>query len=194
MIVSVLNLKGGVGKTTTAIALASAAVNLGEKARLIDADTQSSASEWSYLAKEENDLPLPFDVEPGNQSNISRLKNDTDEWVFIDCPPTGKIADVAVEKSDFVIVPMTPSEIDMRQTWATIQTLTTATKQYAVLVVRVNKRTLTFRAVIDALESEDVSYFNTAIPQREDIKNNFGYPFEKLYGYEDVFKELKEAI
>ena len=193
MIIAITNLKGGVGKTTTAVALACAAQAAGESVRLVDADAQGSATEWAYAA-DENGEALPFDVEAGNQASISRLKDKEGEWVFIDCPPTGTVADEAVKTADIVVVPMTPSEVDMRQTWATVQTLSAAEKPYAVLIVRADKRTLTFRAVIDALKEESASYFDTAIPQREDVKNSFGYAFADLYGYDEVFREIKEAL
>ena len=49
MIISTINLKGGVGKTTTAIALATAAVRDGKDVELYDCDPQSSASLWAMM-------------------------------------------------------------------------------------------------------------------------------------------------
>lgn len=192
-IIAICNLKGGVAKTTTAIALASAAVADGETVKVIDADSQGSATLWSISA-EDKGTPLPFPVEPANQATITRIKADG-EWVFIDCPPSGKVADEAVRIADFVIVPMSPSPVDIQQTWSTLQTLEAADKSHAVLVVRADKRTLTYRAAVDALEDADASFFDAAIPQREDIKSTFGNPFgEELFGYNEVLAEIKEAI
>ena len=47
MIVAVVNIKGGVGKTTTAIALATLAARAGLDTVVLDADEQSSASLWA---------------------------------------------------------------------------------------------------------------------------------------------------
>lgn len=193
MIIAVTNLKGGVGKTTTSIALATAAQRSGLAVRVIDADSQGSSTLWSMSADEKG-TPLPFSVAPGNQATVPRIRPG-DEWVVIDCPPSGKVADEAVRIADFVIVPMTPSAIDMQQTWATVQTLAAAAKPFAVLLVRADRRTLTYRAALDALADADVSYFDSTIPQREDIKNCFGSVFgDDLYGYERVLSEIKEAM
>ena len=57
MIISVLNQKGGVGKTTLSINLASAFALAGESTLLIDADPQSSALDWQ--ASREGDTLFP---------------------------------------------------------------------------------------------------------------------------------------
>ena len=65
MIVAIVNLKGGVGKTTSAIALATAASRQGLEVRVLDADPQGSATMGADLAEEAGE-PLPFEVGPAN--------------------------------------------------------------------------------------------------------------------------------
>uniref|UniRef100_UPI00356730BF AAA family ATPase n=1 Tax=Aquicoccus sp. TaxID=2055851 RepID=UPI00356730BF len=57
MIISFLNQKGGVGKTTLAVNVAAQLARLGRKVLLIDADKQASASTWAGLREE-----APFQV------------------------------------------------------------------------------------------------------------------------------------
>lgn len=72
MIVAVVNIKGGVGKTTTAIALATLAARAGLDTVVLDADEQSSASLWAWNA-EQDGRPLPFPVESANIATLRRL-------------------------------------------------------------------------------------------------------------------------
>ena len=57
MIISFINQKGGVGKTTLSINVASALANAGHKVLLIDADKQGSSTAWASLREE-----TPFQV------------------------------------------------------------------------------------------------------------------------------------
>ena len=59
MIVALLNQKGGVGKTTLALHLASEFAGRGRRVTLIDADSQGSALDWSQQRNREG-LPRAF--------------------------------------------------------------------------------------------------------------------------------------
>ena len=74
MIIAVVNLKGGVGKTISSIALATAASRDGVKVRVIDTDPQGSATTWAAEAEDAGE-PLPFPVVPGNVATVSRLRD-----------------------------------------------------------------------------------------------------------------------
>ena len=178
MIVAIVNLKGGVGKTTSAIALATAASRQGLEVRVLDADPQGSATMWADLAEEAGE-PLPFEVGPANVTTVKRLPKRvaSDEWVFIDCPPNGNA-----------------STIDLQQSYVTASTLEENDKLYALLLTRIDKRTLSFKSTQQAISENHVSCFDAFIPQREEIKGLFGHRFgEKMHGYKKVLSELQEA-
>lgn len=193
MIVAVVNIKGGVGKTTTAIALATLAARKEHEVVVLDADEQSSASLWAWNA-EQNGKPLPFSVESANIATLRRLKPDDPRLVIIDTPPTGKITDEATSVSDFVIVPTSPNSIDLQQTSAVADNLEEVGKQYAVLIVRAEPHTIALKSAQEYFREKDSSVFDAVIPKRADLGNVYGQPFgSNLYGYEDVYKELEEA-
>lgn len=58
-VIAISNLKGGTGKTTTAILLATALTRLGYTATVVDLDPQGSATEWAHLAAESGTPPCP---------------------------------------------------------------------------------------------------------------------------------------
>ena len=216
MIVSLINLKGGVGKTTSCIALATAAgvsegatktaasstngnVNIdGKEVVVLDADPQGSATFWADNA-EDNGEELPFAVDAANPATVKRaakkFKGDPSRWAFIDCPPNGAILDAAQGASDFVIVPTGTGNADLVKTAETVKTMEANGRPYAVLLTRVLTNTNGFKAAQENLAAGGISYFDTAIRQKEDLKGYFGLPFgSALYGYDDVYSELREAL
>lgn len=196
MIISICNIKGGVAKTTTAIALATAAARKGENVVVIDTDPQSSASMWAYDA-EAAGKPLEFEVMSGNLATLERVskrKGAEYKHVFIDTPPSGAVADKALEIADLVVIPVAPAAGETAKTWETMKAAVSNGKDYAVLINRVNVKTLSFKDLVATFEERNVSYFDTYIPAREALRNAFGQRMGDLYGYEEVLEEIESDV
>lgn len=198
MIISVMNLKGGVGKTTTAVALATAAQREGKDVELYDCDPQSSAGFWELMA-EQAGAPLPFPVTPANMVAVRRaggkLRLDPDKWLFVDCPPSGNVMDEAASASDFVIVPTGTGAADVVKTIETARTLWKSGVFYGILLTQVAAKTLSLAAAESEIDEARLSRFGCIVPRREDLKNYFGNAFgTDLFGYEAVWEELKQSL
>ncbi len=120
-IVSILNTKGGVGKTTISVNLTRYFTKeLGLKTLLVDSDAQGSAFNWHE--KSNGDLVDLVGLDrPTLDKDVIKFKNVYD-WIFIDgSPQVSKMAISAINCSDIVLVPVQPSPYDI---WASEDVIT----------------------------------------------------------------------
>jgi chromosome partitioning protein len=107
LVISFLNQKGGVGKSTLSINVAACLSLLGQKVLLIDADKQGTASSWASLRPENS-----FQVISMARENMARdaLKLAAAfDFTIIDGPPQAEtISRSCIVASDLVIVPIEP--------------------------------------------------------------------------------------
>ena len=118
MIISVLNQKGGVGKTTISIHLAMQLALMDFKVLLIDSDPQNSTLDWA-ATRANNDIDSKFTTVSINKPTIHReVKNFKDlyDFIIIDgAPRIYNVARSAIIASNLVVIPIQPSPYDI---WA----------------------------------------------------------------------------
>jgi chromosome partitioning protein len=112
MIISLVNQKGGVGKTTIAINLAAGLTRKKQSVLLIDADPQANAVQWHAVENNQafDIIELPDYI---NKAAVHLLA-DHHDCLIIDSPPgQSETTRNILEISDLTIIPVSPSPLDI---------------------------------------------------------------------------------
>ncbi len=152
----IANGKGGVGKTTTAVNLASL-LSKSFSTLLVDTDPQNSASWWVERGK----MPFRFCCET-HPEQLKKLKQRPDcDLIVVDTPPALNSDSLltAIELADYLILPSQPAPMDLIALIETVrQVIIPAQVNHRVLLTKVDPRSLG-----DALEAQK-SLQDTGIP------------------------------
>lgn len=142
-IAACLNLKGGVGKSTICINLAACLASHKHRVLVIDLDPQQSVTRWARQAQTTNTkgFSLPNNVFPLTldaarptlqfKHDLDRLITETkSDVVVIDTPPQLETAALLTALvADLIIVPVSPSPLDIWAAEAAVETGREARKE-----------------------------------------------------------------
>lgn len=158
MIISILNPKGGSGKTTLAINLASA-LNLRQyNTILVDSDPQASARDWQ-AANADNPVPLIAMDRPGNFKSLPAIASDYQFTIIDGGSKLENLIAVGIKAADLILIPIQPSALDL---WATSelidliqerQIITDGTPKAVFVMNRVIKATTMASQLSEALQA-----------------------------------------
>lgn len=111
--IAVVNSKGGVGKTTLAASLAVRAARDYDRVAVVDMDPQKSAIDW-WSRRGRTDNPTVFQAPDTAADAVESLQLNGWDVVFFDTPPAFvAIMEEVIDASDFVLIPVKPSMIDL---------------------------------------------------------------------------------
>ncbi len=171
MIISFLNQKGGVGKTTLAIHIADSLSRKDKKVLLVDADPQASALDWAENSDNGNRFSVVGLPKKTLRSELRNIEADYD-YIVVDGPPrVHEIAMAAIAASDLIVIPVQPSPFDV---WSLkdIVDLVNEVKtinEHLKTVLVINRKivnTAIGRDVVNALADYNFPILTTAICQR----------------------------
>ena len=171
MIISVINQKGGVGKTTLSISLAAALAARKLCVLLVDADPQASALDWVAARGQDAPFAAVGMCKPILHLELPKMARDFDA-ILIDGPPrVYDVAKSAVMASDAVLIPVLPSQFDV---WAAEETVRLLEEcavykprlKAAFVINRKIANTAIGRDVAKALKQYPQPVLNTAVCQR----------------------------
>lgn len=172
MIIAVVNLKGGAGKTTVATNLVYALART-EQTLLIDTDMQRSASLWydNRAAGTDNFSVVSITEHKSLKKQVPVFRDQYKHIVIDGAPQTDLINAVGIYLADLVIIPVTPSPYDI---WATEIILdrvhasqeTAPGKQACFLLNRVNDQAALSKDTAEALTAFGLPVFQTRLHNR----------------------------
>lgn len=116
-VISILNQKGGTGKSTVAINLAVGFARDNKKVLLIDTDHQRSSMVW-YANREESPAVSVISIPEAGalKRSVADHKKNYDIIIIDGTPSEDRLTTASIGTSDLVIVPLQPSALDF---WST---------------------------------------------------------------------------
>ena len=142
-VIALIGNKGGAGKTTLCVNLASA-LAARQPTAVVDADPQQSSLQWFRMGDES----AAARVVSGAQDPVASVQSLPADVVYrvIDCPPSAQSPQMqqALSIADVAIIPVLPSPLDI---WATVHV------EEAVIEARRTNPGLKARLVVNQFES-----------------------------------------
>jgi len=165
MNIVVTNLKGGVGKTTTAVYLAAAAAARGhDPVLLIDADRQASSAEWL----EERPIEGVTVVEAPSERTLTRAMSRHEGMAIVDTPPGDeRLVQSAIGSADAVVIPTRAGGVEYARVAVTLELIPARTPR-GVLIAAARLGTNDLEEAIAWWRAEKVAIWGV-IPERVGI-------------------------
>lgn len=171
MIMSFLNQKGGVGKTTLTIHVATALAQQRRRVLLVDADPQCSALSWSDCREDAPLFPVVGLPTKTLHKEIPAHARNYDDIIIDGAPRVNELARSAIMASDMVIIPVQPSPYDVWAAKDIVDLLHEASafkqsQRSAFVINRKIVNTAIGRDVAQALSEFDIPVLKSSICQR----------------------------
>ncbi len=182
LVIALVNLKGGCGKSTIAVNLACELAAGGDRVLLLDNDAQGTSSHWLSHRR----LPIrgefmPLESDEDGERMARAVAARSERFIVLDAPAhVGAASQAAGKIADLVLIPVTPSGIDLVATEAAVELIRqarlirrTGAPKCIVVPSKIDRRTDAGRRIEEQLRSFGESV-GPAVHQRTAFVEAFG--------------------
>jgi chromosome partitioning protein len=186
--------KGGAGKSTSAVLLATELVHRGGAVTIIDADPNKPVSHWARRSKIPDSLIVQSDVSEDTIVDQIDDMSQKSAFVIVDLEGTASMmATYATSRADLVIIPTQGSHLDAAESAKAIKMVQVQEKlfhrkiPFAILFTRTSVaiRTRTFQSIEDQFASNNIPMFKTHLHERE--------AYRAIFSFGGSLKDLNES-
>lgn len=183
-VIAFANPKGGAGKTTTALLLATELAAKGAAVTVIDADPERWISQWAKLPGKPDGITIVADVTEESVVDAIEAAEEGAQFVIVDLEGTASLmVSNAIGMADLVVIPIQGSSMDARGGAKMLRLIRNQEKMsrrkiaHAVVLTRtgaaITSRAL--RNVADQLRAGGIDIFATPIVERAAYRDLFDY-------------------
>ena len=164
--IAIISQKGGAGKTTLALHLATASALAGRNTAIIDLDPQASAANWSD--RREAELPVVLSAHASRLSQeMKRVQKMGGDILVIDTAPHSDSAALeAAKAADLVLVPCRPAILDIEAIANTLDLVKTTKTPIVVVMNAVAPQGNEAAEAAEAIAELDVTVCPVQLRQR----------------------------
>lgn len=176
--------KGGCGKSTSAVVLASQLARRGVDVTMIDADPNRPVSAWAKRPGKPSNLTVLSSVTEATIIDEIERAAETTPFVIVDLEGTASMTVAyAISRADLVIVPVQGSQLDAAEAAKAIRLIRQQERAfgraiaYAALLTRTSAaiRPRTLQHIKAELEGAGVPIFETQMHEREAFRAIFSF-------------------
>jgi chromosome partitioning protein len=176
--------KGGVGKSTAAVLLATELTGFGAGVTLIDADPNKPLSQWAKRPGKPGNLTVIADVSEDSIIDTIETAATTTPFVIVDLEGTASMmVGYAMSRADLVIIPLQGSHLDATEAAKAINLVRAQervfkrTIQYTVLFTRTSTaiKTRTLQSIESEFAASKIPMLNTDLNERDAYRALFAF-------------------
>jgi len=178
------NSKGGAGKTTAALLLATELAARGKVVNIIDADENAPMADWERGGGKEKNITVTTNVDEESILEIISIAAEEADFVIVDLEGTANLSVAyAISMADLVIVPAQRSRLDAKEAAKVValvkrqEKVTNRVIPLSILLTKTSPaiRSKGIKRMSESLKKNKIDAFMVELHEREAFKSVFDY-------------------